>query len=47
MNHIDRAVWEQRAMRVALADRDVSKVYNLLIAADVPQRQIAEATGQS
>ena len=45
--HIDPAIWEKTEIRQALAIRDISAVYRLLVAADVPQRVIAEATGQS
>lgn len=45
--HIDPAIWDEPAMRRALAARDVSVVYRLLVTAGVHQRVIAEATGQS
>lgn len=45
--HIEPATWDEPVMRQALAARDVSTVYALLVAAGVPQRVIAEATGQS
>ncbi|GGM57406.1 XRE family transcriptional regulator [Longimycelium tulufanense] len=43
----DPKVWEQREMRDALAQRDVSTVYRLLRRVGVSQRQIAALTGQS
>lgn len=46
MNRTNAAVWENPVMRRALAVRDVSTVYRLLVAAGTPQREIAQATGQ-
>ncbi|SHE65070.1 helix-turn-helix transcriptional regulator [Streptoalloteichus hindustanus] len=43
----DPDVWEQREMRDALAQRDISTVYRLLRRVGVSQRQIAALTGQS
>jgi len=40
-------VWEQPAMRTALAQRDIGRVYKLLTAAGVSQHGIARLTGQS
>ncbi|MGH4025645.1 MAG: helix-turn-helix domain-containing protein [Pseudonocardiaceae bacterium] len=45
--YIDLVTWDEPVMRRALATRDISAVYALLVAAGVPQRVIAEATGQS
>lgn len=40
-------VWDQREMRDALSNRDVSQIYRLLRRRGVSQRQIAALTGQS
>jgi transcriptional regulator with XRE-family HTH domain len=40
-------VWEQPAMRTALAQRDIARVYKLLTAAGISQHGIARLTGQS
>lgn len=47
MNRTGSAVWDDPSMRRALAARDVSSVYRLLVATGVPQREIAQATKQS
>lgn len=44
---LDPALFESKALRAALADRDVTAVYRLLVAAGVSQRHIASVTGQS
>ncbi|MGI9063605.1 MAG: helix-turn-helix domain-containing protein [Pseudonocardiaceae bacterium] len=40
-------VWEQPAMRTALAQRDIGRVYQLLTAAGISQHNIARLTRQS
>lgn len=47
MARIDPQVWQQPAMLAALAVRDIGRVYKLLLAAGIPQRAIAHATGQA
>ncbi|MGH3921516.1 MAG: helix-turn-helix domain-containing protein [Pseudonocardiaceae bacterium] len=42
----DPALWQLSPMRAALAHRDVSAVYRMLIRAGITQRRIAELTGQ-
>jgi hypothetical protein len=44
--NIDPSVWENRAMRRALAERDITEVYRRLVAAGLNQRQIGDLTGQ-
>jgi transcriptional regulator with XRE-family HTH domain len=44
---IDPAIWQDRAMRRAIATRDIAVVYRCLVAAGVTQRWIADAVGQS
>jgi transcriptional regulator with XRE-family HTH domain len=40
-------MWEQPAMRAALARRDISAVFRMLTEVGISQRQIAKRTGQS
>lgn len=44
---IDPSLFEQMDMRRALADRDITQVYQLLVQAGISQAQIARQTGQS
>jgi transcriptional regulator with XRE-family HTH domain len=47
VSDIDPAVWQDRAVRRAIATRDIAVVYRCLVAAGVTQRWIADAVGQS
>lgn len=44
---INPAVWDDPDMRRALANRDITALFRLLVAAGFPQREIARCTGQS
>lgn len=44
---IDPELWDTTEARRALADRDVTTIYRILRDAGVPQRRIAELTGQT
>jgi transcriptional regulator with XRE-family HTH domain len=44
---IDPAVFERADMREALARRDITAVYRILVGQGVPQRQLAELVGQN
>lgn len=44
---LDPALFAAPVVRAALAGRDISQVYRLLVGAGIPQRRIAELTGQS
>lgn len=44
---VDSAIFERADMRTALAQRDITTVYRLLVAHGVAQRYLAELVGQS